>query len=158
MTAGKFTRGLIATSGIVLLLSGAAVAQTTTTPPATDRANPPATSTLPPTAQQAPRPLPSPSPLAREDVSKIIGSSVYSTDDRKIGAVSTVLMQPDSKQITKIVVAEGGVLGIGAHYVALPLDEFAWDFAKGVFKVSYSSEEVKAMPEWKEQITQLPAQ
>jgi len=156
MTAGKFTRGLIATGGIVLLLSGAAMAQTT--PPAIERTVPPAATTLPPAAQQAPRPLVTPSPLAREDVSKIIGSSVYSTDDRKIGSVSTVLMKPDSRQITRIVVAEGGVLGIGAHLVALPLDEFAWDSAKGVFKVSFSADEVKAMPEWKEQITQLPAQ
>ncbi|MCC7047265.1 MAG: PRC-barrel domain-containing protein [Alphaproteobacteria bacterium] len=152
MTAGTYIRRFTATTAVALLLTGAARAQTT--PPAAGPTSPPAAATTPSTA--APKPLPpAVSPLAREDVSKIIGSTVYGPDDKKIGTVSTLLLQPGTKQITKFVVAEGGVLGIGAHLVALPMEEFAWDQSKGVFKVSYSSDELKAMPEWKEQVSQV---
>ncbi len=155
MHAASFTRSLIATSGIVLLLSGAAMAQTTapaTKPPAASDT----TSTTMPNAT-APRPIPpAPSPLAREDVSKIIGASVYGPDDKKIGTVSTVLMQPSQLKVDRLVVAEGGLLGIGSHLVAMPIDEFQWDSAKGVFKVTTTGEEVKSMPAWKEQLTALP--
>ncbi len=156
MHAASFTRSLIATTGILLLLSGAAMAQTTAPAPAT---KPPAaatdTTTMP--NASAPRQVPlTPSPLAREDVSKIIGASVYGPDERKIGSVSTVLMQPNQLKIDRLVVAEGGVLGIGSHLVAVSVDEFQWDSAKGVFKVTMTGEEIKAMPAWKEQLTALP--
>lgn len=157
MHAVSFTRSLIATTGIALLLSGAAMAQTTTPAPT---ATPPAASNAPATTMPgaaAPRPVPpAPSPLAREDVSKIIGASVYGPDDKKIGTVSTVLMQPSQLKIDRLVVAEGGLLGIGSHLVAVPVDEFQWDSAKAVFKVTMTGEEVKSMPAWKEQLTALP--
>lgn len=151
MNAKSLTRSLTGTSAAVLLLSGVAMAQTTT-PPAT-------TTQQPPAAVTAPKPLPpAASPLQREDVSKIIGATIYGPDDKKIGTVSTVLMQPSQLKIDRFVVSEGGVLGIGSHLVALPVDEFQWDSAKGVFRVAMSAEELKNMPEWKEQLTQLPAQ
>lgn len=157
MHVASFTRSLIATTGIALLLSGAAMAQTTTPTPATKpSAASDTTSTTMPNAT-APRTLPAaPSPLAREDVSKIIGASVYGPDEKKIGTVSTVLMQPSQLKVDRLVVAEGGLLGIGSHLVAVPVDEFQWDSAKGVFKVTMTNEEMKAMPAWKEQLTALP--
>ena len=84
-----------------------------------------------------------------EDVSKITGSSVYGSDDKKIGSVSTVLMKPDSKQIDRFVVTEGGVLGVGGRDVALPADEFKWDASKGGFKIAKTEDQLKSMPEWK---------
>ena len=67
------------------------------------------------------------SPLASEDISQIEGTSVAGNDGSKIGSVSTVLMDPSSKKVDRLVVAEGGVLGVGAHKVALPVDAFHWD-------------------------------
>jgi len=158
--ARGLTRGLIGATAIVLLLGGAATAQTGAPPAAQQR---PATQQAPTTQQSpaatAPRPLPpAADPMRREDVSKIIGATVYGSDDQKIGTVSTVLMQPESKQIDRFVVAEGGLLGIGAHLVALPVEDFTWDSAKGVFRVAVTEAEIKNMPEWKEQLTQLPRQ
>src|SRR5690348_817766 len=60
-------------------------------------------------------------PLASEDISQIEGNSVAGSDGSKIGSVSTVLMAPSTKKIDRLVVAEGGVLGVGAHKVALPV-------------------------------------
>jgi len=94
---------------------------------------------------------PAPDPLKMEDVSKITGSAVYGTDDSKIGSVSTLLMKPEDKTIDRLVVSEGGVLGVGAHKVALPIDQFTWDSDKGAFKIAKTADDLKSMPEWQSQ-------
>ena len=35
-------------------------------------------------------------------------------------------MDPDSKKIDRLVVKTGGVLGVGGHRFALPVDQFSW--------------------------------
>jgi sporulation protein YlmC with PRC-barrel domain len=89
-----------------------------------------------------------PDPMKQEDISQIKGASVYGSDDTKIGSVSTVLMEPDSKQIDRLVVGAGGVLGLGAHEVALPLGDFHWDTSKGGFKIAETEADLKSMPAW----------
>jgi hypothetical protein len=57
-------------------------------------------------------------------------------------------MKPQSKEIDRLVVAAGGVLGIGAHDVALPLDQFHWDAHEGGFTIAKTEADLKAMPVW----------
>jgi len=57
-------------------------------------------------------------------------------------------MQPGSTTIDRLVVAEGGVLGIGAHNVALPIDQFKWDQDKEGFVIAKTADDVKSMPTW----------
>lgn len=90
-----------------------------------------------------------PDPLRQEDVSQIKGAAVYGADGKKIGDVSTVLMRPDTHTIERLVVGAGGVLGVGAHDVALPLSQFHWDAQKGGFVINQSEAQLKAMPSWK---------
>jgi sporulation protein YlmC with PRC-barrel domain len=100
----------------------------------------------------APAPIPKApavDPLTLEDVSKLNGTAVYGSDDKKIGSITTVLMKPDSKTIDRLVVNAGGMLGVGGHPVAMPLDAFKWDGDKAGFKIAKSGDELKAMPEWK---------
>lgn len=134
---------LIALSGALMLLGSVASAQTSA--PAQRPATGPATS-----APAAPAAKPAPNPLAMEDVSKISGAVVYGNDDKRIGSVSTALMKPEEKKIDRLVVSDGGILGIGKHQVALPLENFTWDATKAVFRVSMTSEDLKNMPAWKE--------
>jgi PRC-barrel domain protein len=86
--------------------------------------------------------------LKQEDVSQIKGATVYGGDNKKIGSIATVLMRPDSHQIDRLVVGAGGVLGVGAHDVALPVDQFRWDSATGGFKIKKTEADLKAMPVW----------
>src|SRR5690349_9284507 len=130
-----------------LLMTGAAMAQT---PPASRPAGSPGAGG---TTSQAPK-APAPNPLMMEDVSKLNGTDVYGNDDKKIGDVSTALMQPDSRTIDRLVVRAGGVVGIGAHHVALPVDEFKWDADKGAFRITKSADDLKSMPEWKAATTE----
>ena len=100
------------------------------------------------TTPAAPQKQPQPDPMKQEDVSQIKGAAVYGSDDKKIGSVDTVLMKPDSKLIDRLVVGAGGVLGVGAHDVALPIDQFSWDADKGGFKISKTEADLKTMPAW----------
>jgi hypothetical protein len=144
----SLTAGVLA----VALLAGPAFAQTTAPPSggATTAPRPPGTAPLGTAGAPAvaPRP-PAPNPLTMEDVSKVKGVSVYGSDDKKIGDVSTALMKPETKALDRLVVTAGGVLGIGGHSVALPIDEFKWDGQMDAFKISMTAEDLKSMPEWK---------
>jgi len=139
---------IVATASVLALLAGpvaftAAQAQTQAPP----SSHPPATSPSAPTAT-APR-TPMPDPMAQEDVSEVKGSAVYGSDNKKIGSVSTVLMDPKSKTVDRLVVSAGGVLGVGSHRVALPVDAFKWDGEKDGFKIGKTADDLKKMPEWK---------
>ena len=111
------------------LMTGAASAQTTNTLNTSPRPAPGAATTAPMHKENAIN------PLTQEDVSKIEGTSVYGNDDGKIGHVSTALMDPSSKKIDRLVVSAGGVLGVGGHRVAIPVEQFSWDADKGAFKL-----------------------
>jgi sporulation protein YlmC with PRC-barrel domain len=138
---------LIATASAFVLIAGSALAQTA--PPSSTSRTPNPGSSLSTTAPAVR--TPAPDPLKMEDVSKISGSAVYGADDSKIGSVSTVLMNPESKTIDRFVVSAGGVLGVGGHKAAIPVDQFTWDSDKGAFKLAKTADDVKAMPEWQKQ-------
>ena len=126
------------------LMTGAASAQTTNTLNTSPRPAPGAATTAPMQKENAIN------PLSQDDVSKIEGTSVYGNDDGKIGHISTVLMDPSSKKIDRLVVSAGGVLGVGGHRVAIPVEQFSWDADKGAFKLGTNVADLKQMPEWVE--------
>ena len=131
----------IATVAALALMTGAASAQMSTSPSSPARPAPGATTA--PMQKEA-----AVNPLSQEDVSKIEGTSVYGSDDGKIGHVSTALMDPSSKKIDRLVVTAGGVLGVGGHRVAVPVDQFSWDADKGAFKLGTTVAQLKQQPEW----------
>lgn len=143
-------RVITAVSSIALLAGGSAFAQSTMSGSGGGLGMPNAPASRPHTA--------APNPLSMEDVSKIEGASVYDSNDKKVGSVSTVLMRPSSKTIDRLVVGEGGVLGIGSHRVALPIDAFSWDPDKGAFRIAKTADDLKSMPEWQQtQLSEAPA-
>jgi sporulation protein YlmC with PRC-barrel domain len=101
--------------------------------------------------------VPAINPLTAEDVSHITGTAVYGSDDKKIGSISHVLMKPDSKTIDRLVVAEGGVFGIGSHNVALPIDQFKWSQDKEGFVIAKTGDELKTMAEWQDPMREAAA-
>jgi PRC-barrel domain protein len=91
---------------------------------------------------------PAQNPLKQEDISKIDGTSVLGPDSKKVGDVSRVLMKPEDKTIDRLVVRSGGVLGLGGHLVAMPIDAFTWDADAAAFKIAKSADDLKTMAEW----------
>lgn len=131
----------ILAASAALLFSASAFAQST--PPATQHG--PGAGTAPAAAVHTPKP----NPLMQADVNKIEGAEVLGRDGKKIGDVSTVLMQPQDKKIDQLVVHTGGVLGIGGRYVALPVTAFNWDSNKDAFTIDKTANDVKYLAEWK---------
>ena len=129
------------------LMSAAAFAQTTPSSPSRP------TSSSPGATMAPAKPAPAINPLTQEDISNVQGQTVYGGDDAKLGHISNVLMDPKTKQIDRLVVAAGGVLGIGSHRVAIPLDQFSWDGERAVFKLTKDVAALKSMPEWVEGAT-----
>jgi sporulation protein YlmC with PRC-barrel domain len=136
----------IAAIAALALMTGTASAQMSNSPSSPAKPAPGATTA--PMHQEA-----AINPLNQEDVSKIEGTAVYGNDDSKIGHVSTVLMDPGSKKIDRLVVNVGGVLGVGGHRVAIPVDQFSWDANRDAFKLGATVAELKQMPEWNDQQT-----
>ena len=134
-------RNLLIAASALALLAAPALAQTSSNAPRSA-----GTGTNPSTSAQA---TPKADPLKQDDVSEIKGAAVYGSDDKKIGSIATVLMKPDSKTIDRLVVGAGGLLGVGARDVAMPIDQFHWDAAKGGFKIAKTEDDLKKMPEWK---------
>ena len=132
----------IAAAAALAMLTVAASAQTLSpTPP-----RPATPGTAPPPVQHAP----AINPLTRDDVSNIEGTTVYGGDDAKVGYVSRILMDPQTRKIDRLVVTAGGLLGVGGHRVAVPVDQFKWDAGKGAFQLSTTLASLKSMPEWVE--------
>jgi hypothetical protein len=136
---------LLSMTAVALALStGVAMAQMGPTPSGT---------TTPgggPIGAPAVQHVPAVNPLTTEDVSHITGTTVYGSDDKKVGSISHVLMTPDSKTIDRLVVAEGGLLGVGAHNVALPIDQFKWDQQKEGFTIGKTTDDLKSMAAWQD--------
>ena len=132
----------IAAVAALALMTGVASAQSTSP---SNPARPAPGATAAPVQKEA-----AINPLSQEDVSKIEGTTVYGSDEGKIRHVSTALMDPSSKKIDRLVVTAGGVLGVGGHRVAIPVEQFSWDADRGTFKLNTTVAELKQMPEWVE--------
>jgi len=139
---------ILAAASVLALTVGAAQAQQKQGTTGSEQVVPPPAATDT-TGQPVANLPPAPNPLDSADVSKLNGADVYGADGKRVGDVSTALMQPSTKTIDRLVVSSGGVLGIGMHYVVLPLADFTWDAQRGAFRIAETAKDVKAMPEWK---------
>ncbi len=85
-----------------------------------------------PTATTSDRAIVTPSPAPASQTSssfqddwtttKLLGLAVYNTNDESLGSINDLLT--DSKgNIQAVVIGVGGLLGVGAHLVAVPFDK-----------------------------------
>jgi sporulation protein YlmC with PRC-barrel domain len=132
------------TASAFALSTGAAMAQMA--PPSGGMNGAPAAPGVTAPAMQR---MPAVDPFTQDDVSQIVGVPVYGAANTKIGSVSNVLMNPATKSIDRLVVAQGGVLGVGAHHVALPIKDFRWDQQFGGFSIEKTGNELSSMAEWR---------
>ena len=92
-------------------------------------------------------------PLTEGLVSRIRGTAVYGSDEGWIGHVATVLIDPRTRRIDRLVVAAGGILGFGSHPVAIAVNQFSWDAYKRAFRLPATQAFVKSMTPWSEAVT-----
>lgn len=145
-------RTLIATAATLALLSGAAVAQTTSptvgnpsssTSSMSNTASPDSATT----GSTAGSTAATGGQLASAD--ELIGKNVYGRDNEKIGEVDDVILDANG-QAKQLVVSSGGFLGIGEKQVAVDYTAANWDSQNNRLNLAgMSRDDVKAMPEFK---------
>lgn len=57
--------------------------------------------------------------------SKLAGIDVYNEANEKIGDINEVIVDRSGK-VANVILAVGGVLGLGEHYVAVAFDKLTW--------------------------------
>src|ERR1700686_5591583 len=57
--------------------------------------------------------------------SKLIGVNVYNDNNEKIGDIEELIVDKSGK-IDNVVLGVGGFLGLGEHYVAVPMGKLKW--------------------------------
>jgi sporulation protein YlmC with PRC-barrel domain len=102
-----FTKSIAASLAGTALFATVAFAQTSTT--TTDRAN------MTPAASSS-------SFQGDWRTSKVVGLSVYNDNNENVGSINDLLTDKNGT-IKAAVISAGGVLGVGAHLVAVPFDK-----------------------------------
>ena len=148
-------RTLIATAATLALLSGAAVAQTTSptvgnpsssTSSMSNTASPDSATTGS-TAGSTATTSATGGQLASAE--ELIGKNVYGRDNEKIGEIDDVILDANG-QAKQLVVSSGGFLGIGEKQVAVDYTAANWDSQNNRLNLAgMSRDDVKAMPEFK---------
>jgi sporulation protein YlmC with PRC-barrel domain len=57
--------------------------------------------------------------------SKLIGVNVYNDNNEKIGDIEELIVDKSGK-VENVVLGVGGFLGMGEHYVAVPMEKLQW--------------------------------
>jgi sporulation protein YlmC with PRC-barrel domain len=57
--------------------------------------------------------------------SKVIGVNVYNDNNEKIGDIEELIVDKSGK-VDQVVLGVGGFLGMGEHYVAVPMEKLKW--------------------------------
>jgi len=89
------------------LMTGAATAQTATTP----RTDADTTATMHRDGEWR--------------ASKLVGVDVYNEANEKIGDINEMILDKSGK-VTNVIIGVGGFLGMGEHYVAVAFDKLKW--------------------------------
>ncbi len=138
-------RTLIATAATLALLSGAAVAQTTSPTVGNPTSSTSTMSNSATTGSSATSATGGQLASAEE----LIGKNVYGRDNEKIGEVDDVILDANG-QAKQLVVSSGGFLGIGEKQVAVDYTAANWDSQNNRLNLAgMSRDDVKAMPEFK---------
>jgi|LNFM01.1.fsa_nt_gb sporulation protein YlmC with PRC-barrel domain len=135
-----------------ILMSSAAIAQTTPTTPA-PTATPPAT-TAPPartpaTETQVKSKAPTQEVTGAWNAKDFMSSRVYNMAGERIGDVNDILV--DNGRVTSIVIGVGGFLGIGQKEVAMTPDQvkrMVHSDGETYFTVNSTKDQLQAAPEY----------
>jgi sporulation protein YlmC with PRC-barrel domain len=79
-------------------------------------------------------------------VSKIIGTTVKSTTDEKLGDIKDLVLNPETGQVVYAVVSFGGVFGVGNKLFAVPWKALTWTRDKEYYVIGLDKATLKKAP------------
>lgn len=139
-------RELFAAASVLVLMTGGALAQSSTG--TTTRSDTGTSSTMSSTTSSG--------QLASAE--QMLGKSVVGQDGKEIGEVEDVILDPTSGQARQLVIGSGGFLGIGEKKIAIDFQQATWNQVDKEIKLSsLTREDVKNMKtfEYSDSMTSL---
>jgi sporulation protein YlmC with PRC-barrel domain len=138
-----------------LLIPGA-FAQTQTTPGSSreltlDRPSETTPSTLP-SEKAGPKPSRMLGNSKALYTSDLIGATVKNPEGESLGSIQELVLDPHEAKIKNVVVSMGGLLGIGAKWVAIPWQEVTPQSDGKAVIVAMGKEDLQNAPEWKKPV------
>src|SRR3546814_10345473 len=79
----------------------------------------------------------------------MVGRNVIGADGQPLGKVADVVVDPETGQMSRLVIESGGFLGIGAKTVAVDLAEADIRPEEGIFLSSMTQADIETMPEFR---------
>jgi sporulation protein YlmC with PRC-barrel domain len=131
-------------------------AQTETTPgtsrePTLDRPSERTPSTLP-SEKAGPKPSTMLGTSKALYTSDLIGATVKNPEGESLGSIQELVLDPQDAKIKNVVVSIGGLLGIGAKWVAIPWQEVTPQSDGKAVIVAMGKEELQSAPDWKKPV------
>jgi len=79
---------------------------------------------------------------------KVEGTSVYGSDNQKIGKIERVMIDKISGKVAYAVLSFGGFMGMGEDYYPLPWANLTYDTGLGGYKVGITESQLKGAPKY----------
>ncbi len=99
-------------------------------------------------APEAARPAPAAGSSAEVSTENLIGRDVYGDNDQDLGEVADVILDPQTKQVRKLVIGTGGFLGLGQKTVAIDIEQVEIRPDQGIYVSGLTQEAVRDMEEY----------
>lgn len=113
-------RELFAAASVLVLMTGGAIAQTSTVP-----------------SDESSTTLSSPTHSGQlASAEQMLGKSVVGQDGNEIGEVEDVILDPTSGEARQLVISSGGFLGIGQKQIAVDFNQATWNQANEEVQLS----------------------
>src|SRR5512143_4298754 len=80
------------------------------------------------------------------DKKTILGNDIYNDHKEKIGTVEDIIIAPD-KTVSYVIIEVGSFLGMGGHYVAIPIGHFK-EVGDKLILPGATKEVIKGLPEF----------
>ncbi|MCW2236582.1 PRC-barrel domain-containing protein [Azospirillum canadense] len=145
-------REIFAAASVLALMTGAAFAQSSTTPGTGNPAAGGPTATEMNQTGKTQTEMKQSSGLTGGQLASaehLLGKHVYGKDNEKVGEVEDIILD-STGQAKQIVISSGGFLGIGEKQIAVDYSQANWDQNQDRVQLSgMSRDEVKNMPEFK---------
>jgi sporulation protein YlmC with PRC-barrel domain len=78
----------------------------------------------------------------------MMGRPVIGSDGQQLGEVSDVIVDPETKEMRRLVIDSGGFLGFGAKTIALDRDQVEIRPQEGIIANGLTREDIDALPEY----------
>ncbi|ABQ35971.1 PRC-barrel domain-containing protein [Bradyrhizobium sp. BTAi1] len=82
---------------------------------------------------------------------KVEGTAVYGADDSKIGTIERVMIDKLSGRVSYVVLAFGGLLGLGNDHYPLPWQSLKYDTRLGGYVTGVTEEQLRGAPKYSDE-------